>query len=223
MASTTSGSSHRPPTARRPRARSSCSPRPARSAARRRRSSAATPTAVAAALGEYGATKVYATGDLGGHAARRRRRGGDEGRDRRRRHARPDPVPAELRGPRRRGPPVGQARPHGADEQRRHRRRRRRGARSPRRSSAATRWSPRRSPATGPFLAAFRPKSFAAEAAGGGAAEVVAAPVARPRRRPGGATVDAVHVEESHRAEARRGDHRRVRRPWPRRGRRSTR
>ena len=48
----------------------------------------------------------------------------------------------------------------------------------------------------GPFLAAFRPKSFAAEAAGGGAAEVVAAPVP-DLGSTGGATVTAVHVEES--------------------------
>jgi len=48
----------------------------------------------------------------------------------------------------------------------------------------------------GPFLAAFRPKSFAAEAAGGGAAEVIAAPVP-DLGATGGATVNAVHVEET--------------------------
>jgi len=48
----------------------------------------------------------------------------------------------------------------------------------------------------GPFLAAFRPKSFAAESAGGGAAEVMAAPVP-DLGSTGGATVTAVHVEES--------------------------
>ncbi|MCU0259868.1 MAG: electron transfer flavoprotein subunit alpha/FixB family protein [Ilumatobacteraceae bacterium] len=48
----------------------------------------------------------------------------------------------------------------------------------------------------GPFLAAFRPKSFAAESAGGGAAEVVAAPVP-DLGATGGAVVTAVHVEET--------------------------
>ena len=46
---------------------------------------------------------------------------------------------------------------------------------------------------SGPHLVAFRPKSFAAESAGGGAAEVVAAPVADA----GAAKVTAVHVEET--------------------------
>ena len=46
---------------------------------------------------------------------------------------------------------------------------------------------------SGPHLAAFRPKSFAAESAGGGAASVVAAPVADA----GAAKVTAVHVEET--------------------------
>jgi len=49
---------------------------------------------------------------------------------------------------------------------------------------------------SGPFLAAFRPKSFAAESAGGAAAEVVAAPVP-DLGATGAATVTAVHVEES--------------------------
>ncbi len=50
--------------------------------------------------------------------------------------------------------------------------------------------------AAGPHLAAFRPKSFAAESSGGGAAEVVA--VAVPDLGAvGAATVVAVHVEES--------------------------
>ncbi|MCU1503228.1 MAG: etfA [Ilumatobacteraceae bacterium] len=47
----------------------------------------------------------------------------------------------------------------------------------------------------GPYLAAFRPKSFPVEAAGGGAAEVVAAPVGELGAT-GGAKVEAVHVEE---------------------------
>ena len=47
-----------------------------------------------------------------------------------------------------------------------------------------------------PYLAAFRPKSFAAEPAGGAAAEVVAAPVP-DLGATGAAQVVAVHVEES--------------------------
>jgi len=46
----------------------------------------------------------------------------------------------------------------------------------------------------GPFLAAFRPKSFAAESAGGAAAEVTAAPVPELGST-GAAQVVAVHVE----------------------------
>jgi len=48
----------------------------------------------------------------------------------------------------------------------------------------------------GPHLAAFRPKSFAAEESGGAAAEVVPAPVPELGAT-GTATVDAIHVEES--------------------------
>jgi electron transfer flavoprotein alpha subunit len=48
----------------------------------------------------------------------------------------------------------------------------------------------------GPYLAAFRPKSFSAESAGGGAAEVVAAPVPELGAT-GGATVVAKHVEQT--------------------------
>src|SRR6478735_8141627 len=44
----------------------------------------------------------------------------------------------------------------------------------------------------GPYLAAFRPKSFVAESAGGGAAEVADAPVGELGAT-GGAKVDAVH------------------------------
>jgi electron transfer flavoprotein alpha subunit len=47
----------------------------------------------------------------------------------------------------------------------------------------------------GPFLVAFRPKSFVAEASGGAAPEVVAAPVP-DLGAAGGAKVQAVHVEE---------------------------
>ncbi len=49
---------------------------------------------------------------------------------------------------------------------------------------------------SGPHLAAFRPKSFVAESAGGAAAEVVAAPVPELGAT-GAATVTAVHVEET--------------------------
>ena len=55
----------------------------------------------AGALGDHGAAKVYATGDLGGALPGVAVVGGDAGRDRRRRQPRPDHVPAELRGPRR--------------------------------------------------------------------------------------------------------------------------
>ena len=48
-----------------------------------------------------------------------------------------------------------------------------------------------------PYLANFRPKSFAAEGSGGGAAEVVAAPVPELGAA-GAATIVAEHVEESH-------------------------
>ena len=50
---------------------------------------------------------------------------------------------------------------------------------------------------SGPYLAVFRPKSFAAEPAGGGAPEVDSAPVP-DLGATGGATVRAVHVEETH-------------------------
>ncbi len=49
---------------------------------------------------------------------------------------------------------------------------------------------------SGPFLAAFRPKSFEAVAGAGGAGEVVSAPVP-DLGAAGGAKVTAVHVEES--------------------------
>jgi electron transfer flavoprotein alpha subunit len=47
-----------------------------------------------------------------------------------------------------------------------------------------------------PFIASFRPKSFSAESAGGAGAAVVAAPVP-DLGTSGGATVNAVHVEET--------------------------
>jgi electron transfer flavoprotein alpha subunit len=49
---------------------------------------------------------------------------------------------------------------------------------------------------SGPYLAAFRPKSFAAESSGGSAAEVVAAPVP-DLGATGSAVITAVHLEES--------------------------
>lgn len=49
---------------------------------------------------------------------------------------------------------------------------------------------------SGPHLVAFRPKSFGAESAGGGAPEMVSAPVP-DLGSTAGATVTAVHVEES--------------------------
>jgi electron transfer flavoprotein alpha subunit len=49
---------------------------------------------------------------------------------------------------------------------------------------------------SGPFLATFRPKSFAAESAGGAAAEVVPAPLPELGAT-GAAVVTAIHVEES--------------------------
>jgi electron transfer flavoprotein alpha subunit len=48
----------------------------------------------------------------------------------------------------------------------------------------------------GPYLAAFRPKSFVPEASGGAAPEIVSAPVP-DLGSTGGATVTAVHVEET--------------------------
>ena len=93
------------------------------------RSSSARPTSFAAALGEYGATKVYATGDLGGKlpgvagaaAMKAVIDGGDS----------PDLIlfPQNYEGRDVVGPPVGQARQAGADEQRRPRRAGRRRAR----------------------------------------------------------------------------------------------
>ncbi len=50
---------------------------------------------------------------------------------------------------------------------------------------------------SGPFLAAFRPKSFVAESGGGGAANVVAAAIPELGAT-GAARVSAVHTEETH-------------------------
>jgi hypothetical protein len=128
-------------------------------------------------------------------AARRGRGRGDEGRHRRWRHARPDHVPADLRGPRRDG---------------------RLSVKLDRTvltnnvdvtvdGGAVTVTTPVFGGNTlvttsftgaGPFLAAFRPKSFAAESAGGAAAAVTAAPVPELGAT-GAAQVTAVHVEAS--------------------------
>ena len=70
----------------------------------------------------------------------------------------------------------------------------------------------------GPYLVLVRPKSFAAEPSGGGAAAVEALAVRRPRCRRRGQD-QAAPRRGAHRSEARRGRRRRVRRPWPRRGR----
>ena len=100
---------------------------------------------------------------------------------------RPDahPVRHHLRRPRRRRPPLGEARRAGHHQHRR-----------PGRASTAASWCPSRSSvarrivktkftAGGPGIALIRPKSFAAEESGGGAAEVAALAVpdtARPVR-----------------------------------------
>jgi electron transfer flavoprotein alpha subunit len=156
---------------------------------------AADASAVAAALGEYGATKVYATGDLGGHlpgvaaasAIKAVIDGGEtpdlilfpqsyEGRDvvarlsvKLDRTVLTNNVDIEAD-----GTTVKVTTPvFGGNV------------------LVTTSFT-----GAGPFLAAFRPKSFPAEPAGGAAAEVVAAPVP-DLGATGGAKVDAVHVEEA--------------------------
>ena len=69
----------------------------------------------------------------------------------------------------------------------------------------------------GPYLVAFRPKSFAAEASGGGAAEVVGAP--SPDLGAAGGEGHRRARRGAPRSQARRGRRRRVRRARPRRGR----
>ena len=141
-------------------------------------------------------------------AARRRRRGGDEGRDRRRRLARPDPVPAGLRRPRRGQPAVAcsstarcsrttSTSPSTATPSRRRRR-----------CSAARKLVTTTFTGAGPHLVAVRPKSFAAEPAGGAAPEVVAAPV--PDLGADGRGEGRRHARRgAPRSQARRGRHRR--------------
>ncbi len=152
-------------------------------------------SALAAALGEYGATKVYATGDLGGKlpgvavsaAMKAVIDGGDspdvilfpqgyEGRDvvsrlsvKLDRTVLTNNVDVTVDG----GAVTVTTPIFGGN------------------TLVTTKFS---GPA--PYLATFRPKSFAAESAGGGAAEVVAAAVPELGAT-GGASVTAVHVEET--------------------------
>ena len=206
---------------RRPPPRSSCSPRPASSPApsrpsrRRRRRRGRRPRSASTAP-----PRCYATGDLGGALPGVAVAG---------RHRRPRSTAAtpptlilfatELRRPRRRRPPVGQARPHGAHQQRR-----------PRRSTATARHVPtpvfggttlvktdvhRRRPA---------PRRDPPEVVRGRAGAAAARPRSSALAVPdpgatGGATVTDRHVEETHGPEARRGRRRGLRWPWPRRGR----
>jgi electron transfer flavoprotein alpha subunit len=149
---------------------------------------------VAAALGEYGATKVYATGDLDGHlpgvagaaAMKAVIDGGDspdlimfpqsyEGRDvLARLSVKLDrPVLTNNTDIAVQGDAVVVTTP----------------------VFGGTKLVSTTFTGSGPFLVAFRPKSFASEAAGGGAAEVVPAPVP-DLGAAGGAKVEAVHVEE---------------------------
>ena len=93
--------------------------------------------AVAGALGAHGATKVHATGDLGGALPGVPVAAAIAAADRGRRRARPHPVRHHLRRPRHRRPPVGEARQAGAHQQHRRRGRRRRDRRRPSRSSVA--------------------------------------------------------------------------------------
>ena len=152
-------------------------------------------SAIAAALGEYGATKVYATGDLGGKlpgvavsaAMKAVIDGGDtpelilfpqnyEGRDvvsrlsvKLDRTVLTNNVDVTIE-----GSAVTVTTPIFGGN-----------------TLVSTTFS-----GSAPYLAAFRPKSFAAESAGGGAPEVVAAAVPELGAT-GGASVTAVHVEET--------------------------
>ena len=140
--------------------------------------------AIAETLGAHGATKVYATGDLGGSlpgvpvASAMAKLVG------RRQRPRPHHVRHHLRRPRRRRPPVGGARQAGPHQQ--HRRSRVDGdavvVTEP--VFGGTKLVRTRFTAAGPHIALFRPKSFAAEESGGGAAEVVTDRGARLRHRP---------------------------------------
>ncbi len=132
----------------------------------------------------------------GRQASGSRRVGGDEGRDRRRRLARPDHVPADVRRSRRHGAALRQARSHGADQQRRHHRRRRHGCRH----HTGVRWQraghddlQRAEPAS----CQLPTEELCRRAVRGGAPEVVAAPVPELGAA-GAAAIVAVHVEESH-------------------------
>ena len=192
--------------------RSSCSPRPASSATRVEAVYVgANADALAAGLGEYGATKVYAV-DPGDALPGRRRRGG--ARRRSIGEHSPDVVlfAQSYDGRDALAAPVGEARPSGAHQ--RHR---------PRvdgdkvivgtaifggNTLVDTEFE-----GDGPFLAAIRPKSFAAEPGGGGAAEVVAVADARRRARRRGQGARAPR-RGARGAEARGGGGRGV--GWPR-------
>jgi electron transfer flavoprotein alpha subunit len=149
---------------------------------------------IAAGLGEYGATKVYATGDLGGHlpgpsgaaAMKAVIDGGDvpdlilfpqshEGRDvvARLSVKLDKPVLTNNVEVAVQGDAVVVTTP----------------------VFGGTKLVSTTFTGDGPFLVSIRPKSFTAEPAGGGAPEVVAVPVP-DLGTTGGATVQAVHVEE---------------------------
>ena len=163
----------------------------------------------------------YATGDLGGNLPGVAVAVGDEGRDRRRRRARPRPVPQNYEGRDvvarlsvkldRRCSPTTSTSPSTATRSRSPRRLRRQHARHHE--------VHRRRPRTSPL---FRPEELRGRGGGGGGRRVVErspCPTRRHRWRDGhrGARRGV------HRAQARRGRHRRLGRPWPRRGRASTR
>ena len=171
--------------------------------------------------GEYGATTVYDVGDLGGGAARRagggRHRRAGRGRQRPRHPARP----GQLRRPRRRRPPVGQARPAGAHQRDRARGRRRR-CRTQHPLFGGTLIVTARFTGEGPGIFVIRAKSFAAEPSGGGPAAVVAAP-APDTGATNGARDRGAPRRGAHRSEARRGERRRLGRPRPRARPRTTR
>ena len=174
--------------------------------------------AVAAELGAHGATKVLRHRRPRRHAARRRRSPSaiagqiDGGR-----RPRPHPLRHHLRRPRRRRPPVGQARQAGAHQQ--HRRRastatgRRHRADLRRHAVVQTKFT-----GAGPAPRARPAEVVRGRGAGGGAAAVEALAVPDTGAA-GAAKVTRPPRRGDHRSEARRGRRRGLRRPWPRRGR----
>ena len=162
------------------RRRSRSSPRPVSSPTPSKRcTSGANADALAAGLGEHGATKVFAVdpGDalpgVVGAAALADLVG---------EHS-PDAVlfAQSYDGRDAIGAAVGEDRPSGAHQRHRPQGRRRQAHRRHRDLRWASRWSTPSSRATARSSAAIRPKSFAAEPSGGGAAEVVAVRDARRR------------------------------------------